>query len=84
MLGDLTIPDDGCEGGEDDLLCFSTGEWALIGALAGAPLGAAHGAVVGFVFPRERWRSAGVQRAPVLAVQPWATGVGISLSIPTP
>jgi hypothetical protein len=84
VLGDLTISDDDCNGGEDDLLCFSTGQWALIGALAGAPLGVAYGAVAGFVFPRERWRSVGVGSAPVLAVQPSAAGVGISLSIPTP
>lgn len=84
VLGDLTISDGDCNGSEDDLLCFSTGEWALIGAVAGAPLGVAYGAVVGFVFPRERWRSVGVQSGPVLAVQPSSAGLGISLSIPAP
>jgi hypothetical protein len=84
VLGDLTTSDEGCDGSEDDLLCFSTGESALIGAVVGAPLGVAYGAVAGFVFPQERWRSIGVLSAPVLAVQPSATGLGISLSIPAP
>lgn len=83
LIADLALPDR-CDTGESDLLCFSTGEWALIGAMVGAPFGAASGAVAGFVFPRERWRSVTAGAAPALRVQPRPSGVRVGLSFTTP
>lgn len=84
LIADLTIPDDACDSGETDLLCFSTGESALLGVIVGAPFGAASGAVLGLVFPRERWRSVTARGAPALTVQPQAAGVRVGLSLTTP
>jgi hypothetical protein len=80
----LLVPD-ACDREGDGVLCFSTGEWALIGVVIGAPLGAASGAVAGFVFPRERWRR--VEPAgttPRLSVHSGAGGLRIGFSVPTP
>ncbi|MBW3569975.1 MAG: hypothetical protein KY467_02600 [Gemmatimonadetes bacterium] len=82
-LPSLVVPD-ACDRQGDGVLCFSTGEWALVGVAIGAPLGAASGAVAGFVFPRERWRSVTVRSAPALTLQPQAEGVQVGLSLRTP
>lgn len=82
-LPSLVVPDD-CGREQDGLLCFSTGEWALLGVLLGAPLGAASGAVAGFVFPRERWRSITAGSAPALTGPPRAEGLQVGFSLRTP
>lgn len=79
----LVVPD-ACDREGDGVLCFSAGEWALVGVVLGAPLGAASGAVVGFAFPRERWRSVAAKSAPALTVQPRAVGVRLGLSFAVP
>jgi hypothetical protein len=79
----LVVPD-ACDREGDGVLCFSTGEWALVGVVIGAPLGAVSGAVAGFVFPRERWRSVTDRTAPAVTVQPEAAGVRVGLSLPVP
>lgn len=76
----LLVPD-ACDREGDGVLCFSTGEWALVGAVIGAPLGAASGALVGMISPRERWRSVTARAAPALTVQPQAAGVRVGLSL---
>lgn len=79
----LVVPD-ACDREGDGVLCFSTGEWALVGVAIGAPLGAASGALAGLISPRERWRSVTARGAPALTVQPQAAGmrVGLSLTVP--
>jgi hypothetical protein len=65
-------------------LCFSTGEWALVGFVVGAPVGAASGAVARFLSPRERWRRVEpVGNAPRLSVQSGTRGLRIGFSVPT-
>lgn len=83
LLADLTVNQD-CEREEDPLLCLSTGQWVLLGVMIGAPMGAASGAVLGFAFPRERWRSIPVAAAPALTLHPRGGGVqvGITLRVP--
>lgn len=79
----LLVPD-ACDREGDGVLCFSTAEWALVGVAIGAPLGAASGALVGFLSPRERWRR--VERAgnaPRLSVQSGSGGLRIGFSVPT-
>jgi hypothetical protein len=83
VLGTLVSGDD-CDREGEDLLCFSTGTWALVGVIIGAPFGAASGAVAGFLFPRERWRSIGLPGAPALTVHPGAGGVRVGLAIAVP
>lgn len=73
-----------CDGTADDLLCFSTGEWALIAVMIGAPMGAASGAVLGFVFPQERWRSISTRHAPAFTVAPAGDAVQLGLSLRVP
>lgn len=84
----LAIPSllapDACDREGDGVLCFSTGEWALVGVVIGAPLGAASGAVAGLIFPRERWRSVTPRTAPAVTVQPEAAGVRVGLSLTVP
>lgn len=80
-LGRLTS-DESCEGTADDL-CLSGGEWTLIGVMIGAPMGALWGAALGFVFPRERWRSIPAS-APAVTLTGSAEGVQLGLSIPLP
>jgi hypothetical protein len=73
-----------CDGGADDWMCFTMAESALFGVIIGAPMGAAWGAVAGFVFPRERWRSITVANPPVLTVNGRPDGVQLGLSITFP
>ncbi|HLM68055.1 MAG TPA: hypothetical protein VK358_11035, partial [Longimicrobium sp.] len=84
----LAIPSllgpDACDREGDGVLCFSTGEWALVGAAVGAPIGAASGAVAGFVSPRERWRPVVTRGAPSITLQPQAAGVRVGLSLAVP
>lgn len=82
-IGHLSHQDD-CDGGEDDWVCFSMAESALIGVIIGAPMGAAWGAALGFVFPQERWRSITVAGPPVLTVNGSPDGVQLGLSITFP
>jgi hypothetical protein len=82
-IGYLSYSDD-CDGGTDDWVCFSMAESALIGVIIGAPMGAAWGAVAGFVFPQERWRSITVANPPVLTVNGSPDGVQLGLSITFP
>lgn len=82
-IGHLSYQDD-CDGGEDDWVCFSMAESALIGVIIGAPMGAAWGAALGFVFPQERWRSITVANPPVLTVNGSPDGVRLGLSITFP
>lgn len=82
-LPSLVVPD-ACDREGDGVLCFSTGEWALLGVVIGAPLGAASGAVAAFISPRERWRSVTARSAPALTVQPQAAGVRVGLSLTVP
>lgn len=79
----LVVPD-ACDREGDGVLCFSTGEWALVGVVIGAPLGAVSGAVAGFVFPRERWRSVTDRTTPAVTVHPEAAGVRVGLSLTVP
>lgn len=82
-VSSLLVPD-ACDREGDGVLCFSTGEWALVGAAIGAPLGAASGALAGLISPRERWRSVTARGAPALTVQPQAAGVRVALSLTMP
>jgi hypothetical protein len=82
-LASLVMPDS-CDGEGGGVLCFSTGEWALVGVAIGAPLGAASGAVAGLIFPRERWRSVTARNARAVTVQPQAAGVRVGLSFTVP
>jgi hypothetical protein len=68
----------------DDLLCFSTAEWAMIGVMIGAPMGAASGAALGFLFPQERWRSISTRHAPAFTVAPAGDAVRLGLSLRVP
>jgi hypothetical protein len=67
-----------------DELCFTTGESVVLGLIAGAPMGLAIGAVAGFLFPQERWRSVSLQNAPTVTVSGRGDGVQLGLSIPLP
>ncbi|HTE19005.1 MAG TPA: hypothetical protein VK689_11580, partial [Armatimonadota bacterium] len=84
----LTLPHllatDRCHHTGDDFLCFSTGEWAALGLLLGAPMGLVTGAVTGFLFPEERWRSLSIPGAPVVAVSGRGDGVQLGVSIALP
>jgi|GEM_PF-5162903 len=73
-----------CRSGEEHALCFSTGQWTLIGVMVGAPFGAAWGAAAGFLFPQERWSSLPIRNAPAITVAPSgdALRLGVSLSVP--
>lgn len=82
-IGYLSTQDD-CDGSEDDWMCFSFAESTLLGVIIGAPMGAAWGAVAGFVFPQERWRSITVVNPPVLTVNGSPDGVQLGLSITLP
>ncbi|WP_420125972.1 hypothetical protein [Longimicrobium sp.] len=83
VLGDAVGGDGECDSG-GDLLCFSTGEWALVGVVVGAPVGAASGAVARFLSPRERWRRVEpAANAPRLSVQSGSGGLRIGFSVPT-
>lgn len=82
-LPSLVVPDS-CDREGDGVLCFSTGEWALVGVVIGAPLGAASGAVLRFVSPRERWRPIATLGAPTITLAPQATGLGVGLSLAVP
>jgi hypothetical protein len=83
-----TVPslfmDEPCDRTADDLLCFSTAEWAVFGVLLGAPTGAAWGGALGFLFPRERWHSISARTAPALTLTTSGAAVqlGISLHVP--
>jgi hypothetical protein len=82
-IGHLSYQEN-CDGGADDWMCFTMAESALFGVIIGAPMGAAWGAVAGFVFPRERWRSITVANPPVLTVNGRPDGVQLGLSITFP
>ncbi len=73
-----------CDGTADDLMCFSTGEWALVAMMIGAPVGAAWGAALGFVFPQERWHSISTRHAPAFTVAPAGDAVRLGLSLRVP
>jgi hypothetical protein len=73
-----------CDGTADDLLCFSTGESALIAVMIGAPMGAVSGAALGFLFPQERWRSISTRHAPAFTVAPAGDAVQLGLSLRVP
>ena len=79
----LVMPD-ACDREGDGVLCFSTGEWALVGVAIGAPLGAVSGAVAGLISPRERWRPVTARGAPALTVKAQPAGVRIGLSLTAP
>lgn len=72
-----------CDRRVDDL-CFTTGESVVLGLIVGAPMGLAVGAVAGFLFPQERWRSVSLQNAPTVTVRGRGDGVQLGLSIPLP
>jgi hypothetical protein len=79
----LLVPD-ACDREGDGVLCFSTGEWALVGVAIGAPLGAASGALVGLLSPRERWRRLEpAANVPRISVQSGTGGLRIGFSVPT-
>jgi hypothetical protein len=65
----------------EDTLCFTTGEWAMIGVIVGAPIGALTGAVAGFLFPPERWRSVGLPSAPAVTLDGHAGGVQLGVTV---
>jgi hypothetical protein len=82
-IGTLAMQDS-CDGSPDQLMCFTMAESAVLGIIIGAPMGAAWGAVAGFVFPQERWRSITVASPPVLTVNGSPGGVQLGLSITFP
>ena len=84
MFGGLTVLS-GCNARSPDpeerFGCFRTGDAFLLGALLGAYQGAPTGAVLGFLWPGDRWERTPVAlpRPAVVAMPDGRTGVGASL-----